>query len=242
MINLKASALVGAAVLVAVSATGAADATVQGSYSTSFNYTSDGATPLRSPSFTMPNIDTRPGSWFHGGISFSGTLKAVESYAGDQNTGTEFVYYRDMNMGASLVADDGVSRGTVIAWPLIETRYFIKTGAFTDYTEYSLDGSIPFDEQYLPITPGKSYHVEFSYNYTAFPWYWNEPATHPVNPVFTFTPTQTSGNVDVYYSYDSVVPEPATWAMMIAGFGVAGGAVRRRRARSASNSMGFAAL
>lgn len=28
----------------------------------------------------------------------------------------------------------------------------------------------------------------------------------------------------------SAVPEPATWAMMIAGFGVVGGAVRRRRA------------
>ncbi len=27
----------------------------------------------------------------------------------------------------------------------------------------------------------------------------------------------------------SAVPEPATWAMMIAGFGVVGGAVRRRR-------------
>jgi hypothetical protein len=27
----------------------------------------------------------------------------------------------------------------------------------------------------------------------------------------------------------SAVPEPATWAMMIVGFGVAGGALRRRR-------------
>ncbi len=31
----------------------------------------------------------------------------------------------------------------------------------------------------------------------------------------------------------SAVPEPATWAMMIAGFGLVGGAVRRRRASTA---------
>lgn len=31
----------------------------------------------------------------------------------------------------------------------------------------------------------------------------------------------------------SAVPEPATWAMMIAGFGLIGGAVRRRRASTA---------
>ncbi len=32
----------------------------------------------------------------------------------------------------------------------------------------------------------------------------------------------------------SVVPEPATWAMMITGFGLLGGAARRRRAHSAA--------
>lgn len=36
---------------------------------------------------------------------------------------------------------------------------------------------------------------------------------------------------DVVFSTDNVVPEPATWAMMIAGFGLAG-AVSRRRARA----------
>ncbi|MES2898001.1 MAG: PEPxxWA-CTERM sorting domain-containing protein [Pseudomonadota bacterium] len=31
-----------------------------------------------------------------------------------------------------------------------------------------------------------------------------------------------------------MVPEPATWAMMITGFGLLGGAARRRRAHSAA--------
>jgi len=32
------------------------------------------------------------------------------------------------------------------------------------------------------------------------------------------------------FSFGSAVPEPATWAMLIGGFGLAGGALRRRRA------------
>lgn len=38
---------------------------------------------------------------------------------------------------------------------------------------------------------------------------------------------------DVAYSLGEGVPEPATWALMIGGFGLAGGALRRRRAREA---------
>lgn len=34
---------------------------------------------------------------------------------------------------------------------------------------------------------------------------------------------------DLYRPLDTAVPEPATWAMMIAGFGLAGAALRRRR-------------
>ena len=44
--------------------------------------------------------------------------------------------------------------------------------------------------------------------------------------VFAITSATMSPPVDVGVSY---VPEPATWAMMIAGFGLVGGALRRRR-------------
>ena len=37
----------------------------------------------------------------------------------------------------------------------------------------------------------------------------------------------------VLYTPPGVVPEPATWAMMIAGFGLTGAAIRRRKTRIA---------
>lgn len=47
----------------------------------------------------------------------------------------------------------------------------------------------------------------------------------------TFDLTSTSGNADAKLSITEApaVPEPATWAMMVLGFGVAGAALRHRR-------------
>jgi hypothetical protein len=49
---------------------------------------------------------------------------------------------------------------------------------------------------------------------------WNLNVDALANPGYTYTSAQ---------AYTAAVPEPATWAMMIAGFGVAGGALRRSR-------------
>lgn len=46
---------------------------------------------------------------------------------------------------------------------------------------------------------------------------------------FTLTPTGTSVNIDNLVFRDAAVPEPGAWALMIAGFGLAGAASRRRR-------------
>lgn len=47
--------------------------------------------------------------------------------------------------------------------------------------------------------------------------------------VFTLTPTGTSTNLDNIVLNDARVPEPATWALMISGFGLAGAAARRAK-------------
>lgn len=48
---------------------------------------------------------------------------------------------------------------------------------------------------------------------------------------------QTLGGSAVNYSYSlSAVPEPATWAMLICGFGLAGGVLRRAREQAALTS------
>jgi hypothetical protein len=45
---------------------------------------------------------------------------------------------------------------------------------------------------------------------------------------FTFDVGGTSSNFDNFVGNVAAVPEPATWGLMIAGFGLAGGALRRR--------------
>jgi hypothetical protein len=51
---------------------------------------------------------------------------------------------------------------------------------------------------------------------------------HPVEEVWITTFYMRNDRLTVA-PYDSPVPEPATWAMMIAGFGLVGGIARRRR-------------
>jgi hypothetical protein len=42
------------------------------------------------------------------------------------------------------------------------------------------------------------------------------------------TPSITGGSAIVTLTYNSIVPEPASWAMLVTGFALVGGAVRRR--------------
>lgn len=46
---------------------------------------------------------------------------------------------------------------------------------------------------------------------------------------FTLTPGGTSVNIDNLVFRDNAIPEPGTWALLIAGFGLAGSAVRSRK-------------
>lgn len=50
---------------------------------------------------------------------------------------------------------------------------------------------------------------------------------------FTLTPSGTSVNIDNIVLRDAAVPEPGVWALLIAGFGMAGYSMRSRKVRYA---------
>jgi hypothetical protein len=55
--------------------------------------------------------------------------------------------------------------------------------------------------------------------------------TVPANDVVYGSPTITGGRTRFTLTYESIdpVPEPGTWMMMIAGFGLVGVSARRRK-------------
>ncbi|MBS0361328.1 MAG: PEPxxWA-CTERM sorting domain-containing protein [Proteobacteria bacterium] len=57
-----------------------------------------------------------------------------------------------------------------------------------------------------------------------------DAATYFAGQPTAFTGTYTLGDASGSGTFDIAVPEPATWALMIAGFGLAGASLRRRRA------------
>jgi len=93
-------------------------------------------------------------------------------------------------------------------------------------------------------------HLEGPYDTGPFPnlqldFYWTDTQAHNLNAYWAFTfddgnqnprsPASNQGREPVAYVWlvhdgdVAAVPEPATWALLIAGFGMAGAALRRRR-------------
>jgi hypothetical protein len=105
-----------------------------------------------------------------------------------------------------------------------------RTGGFVAATinSYAFSFQIPethgFSSSYCPIVcpPGLSDAPSTTTFLTANPFleFYND-AVGPLTASFEYTVTITKR--------DAPVPEPATWALMILGFGMAGGAVRSRR-------------
>lgn len=91
---------------------------------------------------------------------------------------------------------------------------FTGTVAGVNLASFNVDGSTPGQWRHYygvaDIQTAGDYLTQFTFNAGPFP----------------------AGDfvVDRVYVIAGAVPEPATWAMMIGGFGLAGGALRRRRA------------
>lgn len=101
----------------------------------------------------------------------------------------------------------GASAFSTAAADIVTNLYIGHQGTPGAYTNFALDlGSL--------LTPGASYQIRFA----------------EADNVFFFN--LGVDNVSVQANFGAPVPEPATWAMLIAGLGAVGAAVRARRSRS----------
>jgi hypothetical protein len=134
----------------------------------------------------------------------------------------------------TLYSDNGGAPGAVIS-----------TGVFANYNETSVTS--------LPALDVFSYSISFApvalvagdYWMSVAPqleyaqWMMGVSATGNLNAIQTFDGTTTEIHRNLAFDVigertagEGAVPEPATWALMLAGFGLAGATLRRRRAYS----------
>lgn len=191
-----------------------------------------------------------------GGLGYAGVSPSVEvEFDTYSNGGTD----PRLNGSGSLTGNDHIAimqngdpnnhLAYVITSPTLELNSGRDITAFIDYdgatnlmqVRWSTDGLRPDD-------PGLSYSIDLASRFGTDPVYvgfsgstgadwsaqdivnWSFNDTY--NPITT-APTET---VPAGSSAPGGVPEPATWVMMLAGFGAIGAAVRRRRSAPAMST------
>lgn len=110
------------------------------------------------------------------------------------------------------------------------------------WAEYDADGNMTSNgDDYMVYGPLVDYHESsyyFSYSFNGKPYYngplspnaaylvqYNRPGAIWIRAVSPDSPTAYKISVSTWTD----VPEPATWALLIAGFGLVGGALRSRK-------------
>jgi hypothetical protein len=148
------------------------------------------------------------------------TPALIESFA---TTGATFIFGFSVDAASSFALAYEVSAfGITSAFtPLAQVAYLqdALTSDFLFYTDELVDGS--FGTTTASLAPG-------SYQLTISDFY--------LNSIEAFAGDSRSSSLSSRYSFaitsTSAVPEPATWAMMIGGFGIIGVALRSRRKAS----------
>ena len=120
-------------------------------------------------------------------------------------------YLSVLGGGTATITFDKLMKSISFDWGSIDT-YNTLTITLADGTNHIIPGNPGGGNQTSPTNNGRYYAV------------WD--GSNAIKSV-TFASSSNSFEVDALSG--SAVPEPATWAMMITGFGLAGAAIRRRR-------------
>ena len=120
-------------------------------------------------------------------------------------------YLSVLGGGTATITFDKLMKSISFDWGSIDT-YNTLTITLADGTTHNIPGNPGGGDQHSALNNGRYFAV------------WD--GTNAIKSV-TFASSSNSFEVDALSG--SAVPEPATWAMMITGFGLAGAAIRRRR-------------
>lgn len=147
----------------------------------------------------------------------------------------EFGNVTDANMGSSQIATSPGSDCEPGGGGMLDCYGPFTNSATFEFLDRSGSGSP--DDFELIVTCGELCgNIGFNLDGVSFSADDFNPATAPSQLISYSLGTQTDqfhpGTWDFLFTNASAVPEPATWAMMLLGFGVLGGALRRARGRT----------
>jgi len=139
-------------------------------------------------------------------------------------------------LSGTFTTEEDASGMRVIAVDLTTTAYKgYQAHTYDVVDEMTVQWLPQFFRLYVPVSETDGYELQLFFGGPqldegpgpsfAFSGYEHQPFVGAGNRMLTGTATYD-------YSYDASVPEPGSWALMIAGFGLAGTALRRRNAPS----------
>jgi hypothetical protein len=167
------------------------------------------------------------------------------------NTVLNLSAYLDItnDSNAPYVLGPGGGRVNVVTWqtwPLTSLPLLDVVGLIVTFDVQSIDAMSSVHLDLSPVTTTSSYvlssndvpeWVEIVFDADSSQQglqYWNDGTQPgPVGIVHSNLVFTTSGAITVTYNYISAVPEPETYAMLLAGLGLMGVVVRRRKAKQA---------
>lgn len=174
---------------------------------------------------TVPFFDSSLGKLKS--ISHSGTIDFILDAAWDETSMTEGVIFGYGGFEVSIGAEPHFAALNVVAGP-VEFSQEIRPGEIGSYHQeghFDVSAFVDDPDQIDDFIGVGTFDMQALTNFSMY----FELLTNTGTPI---TPSGSATYSTILtYTYDSAVPEVATWALMIAGFGLVGSTIRLRRFR-----------